>query len=166
MWEDGDIRPILCSEIWSHYFESLAVHATPVRHEEAKSFTSTYDNFIQTAGIRDGVSHCAKILSVFYDNLDTDDPVIIKIDISNAFNTTCRALTLDVPSGRASRDYACGHKEGQAISTCENLSNLFSVDVLLVTTLVASKKGRLSLLVNPCLTYSAISKPCAHATLN
>ncbi len=74
MWEDGDIRPILCSEIWSRYFESLAVHATPVRHEEAKSFTSTYDNFIQTAGIRDGVSHSPKILSVFYDNLDTSDP--------------------------------------------------------------------------------------------
>jgi hypothetical protein len=49
--------------------------------------------------------------------------VIIKIDISNAFNTTCRALTLDVLSGRASRDYACGLKHGDAIPTCENLSN-------------------------------------------
>jgi hypothetical protein len=42
---------------------------------------------------------------LFYDNLDTSDPndpndpeVIIKIDISNVFNTTCRALTLDVLS--------------------------------------------------------------------
>ena len=72
------------------------------------------DNFIQTAGIRDGASHCAKILSVFYDNLNTSDPndpeLIIKIDISNAFNTTCRAFTLDVLSGRASRDSACGLK--------------------------------------------------------
>ncbi len=51
--------------------------------------------------------------------------MIIKIDISNTFNTTCRALTLDVLSGRASRDYACGLKEGQAIHTSENLSNLF-----------------------------------------
>jgi hypothetical protein len=42
--------------------------------EEAKVFTSTYDNFIQTAGIRDGASHYAKILSVFYDSLDTSDP--------------------------------------------------------------------------------------------
>jgi hypothetical protein len=33
-----------------------------------------------------------------------NDPVIIKIDISNSFNTTCRALMLDVLSGRASRD--------------------------------------------------------------
>jgi hypothetical protein len=44
----------------------------------------------------------------FHDNLETSDPsdpdVIIKIDISNAFNTTDRALTLDVLSGRASRD--------------------------------------------------------------
>ncbi len=46
--------------------------------------------------------------------------MIIKIDISNAFNTTCRALTLDVLSGRASRDYVCGLKRGYAIPTCEN----------------------------------------------
>ncbi len=77
------------------------------------------------------VSHiyCAKILSVFCDNLDTSDSndreVIIKIDISNAFNTTCRALTLDVLSVRASRDYACGLKKGQSMPTCEDLSNLF-----------------------------------------
>ena len=123
--QDGGIRPILCGEIWRRCFASVAVNATPVRNEAAKLFTSTYDNFIQTAGIRDGASHCAKILSVFYDNLDTSDPndpeVIIKIDISNAFDTTCRALTLDVLSGRASRDYACGLKKGDAIPTCENL---------------------------------------------
>jgi hypothetical protein len=127
--QDGGIRPILCGEIWRRCFASLAVNATPVRNEQAKLFTSTYDNFIQTAGIRDGASHCAKILSVFYDNIDTSDPndpeVIIKIDMSNAFNTTCRALTLDVLSGRASRDYACGLKHGDVIPTCENHSNLF-----------------------------------------
>ena len=68
-------------------------------------------------------------LGFFYDNLDTSDPndpeVIIRIDISNAFNTTCRARTLDVLSGRASRDYACGLIKGDVIPTCENLSNLF-----------------------------------------
>ncbi len=57
-----------------------------------KVFTTTYDNFIQTRGIRDGTSNYVKILSVFYDNLDTPDPndpeVIINIDISNVFNTT------------------------------------------------------------------------------
>jgi hypothetical protein len=127
--QDGGIRPILCGEIWRRCFASLAVNATPVRNEAAKLFTSTYDNFIQAGGIRDGVSHCAKILSVFYDSLDTSDPndyeVIIKIDISNAFNTTCPALTLDVLSGHASRDYACGLKRGDTIATCETLSNLF-----------------------------------------
>ena len=70
-----------------------------------------------------------KILSIFYDNLDTLDPndpeVIIKIDISNAFNFTCRALMLDVLSGLSSRDYVCGLKKGDAIPTRENLSNLF-----------------------------------------
>jgi hypothetical protein len=80
-------------------------------------------------GIRDGASHYAKILSLFYDNLDTFDPVdskvIIKIDISNVFNTTCRVLTLDVLSGRVSRDYTCDLKEAQAIPTCDNLTNVF-----------------------------------------
>jgi hypothetical protein len=126
--QDGGIRPILCGEIWRRCFASLAVNATPVRNEAAKLFSSTY-NFIQTAGIRDGISHCAKILSGFYDNLDTSDPndpdVIIKIGMSTAFDTACRALTLDVLNGRASRDYACGLKRGEPIPTCENLSNLF-----------------------------------------
>jgi hypothetical protein len=84
---------------------------------------------MQTAGIRDGASHCAKILTCFYDNLDFSDPtdpeVIIKIDVANAFNSTDRGLTLDVLSGRASRDYACGLKRGDVIPTCDNLSNLF-----------------------------------------
>ena len=91
--QDGGIHPILCGEICRRYFASLTVNSAPVRNEVVKIFTSTYDNFIQTAGIRDGVSHCAKILSTFYDNLDTTDlndpEVIIKIDISNAFNSTC-----------------------------------------------------------------------------
>ena len=73
-------------------------------------------------------NYCAKILSVFYDNLDTSVPndpeVIIKIDIS-VFNTTCRVLTLDVLSGHVSRDYTCDLKKGDDIPTCENLSDLF-----------------------------------------
>jgi hypothetical protein len=63
------LRLILCGEIWRRCFARLAVDATPVRNEAAKIFTSTY-NF-QTEGIRDDASNCAKILSVFYDNLDT-----------------------------------------------------------------------------------------------
>jgi hypothetical protein len=58
--QDGDI--------WRCCFTSLVVNATPIRNEAAKFFTSSYDNFIQTAGIRDGASHCAKVLSVFYDS--------------------------------------------------------------------------------------------------
>ena len=38
---------------------------------------------------------------------------------------TVRALTLDMISGRASRDYACGIKEGDVIPTVNTLSNLF-----------------------------------------
>ena len=92
----------------------LAVNTTPIHNETAKLFTSSYDNFIQTAGIRDGVSHCAKILTCFYDNLDVSDPtdpeVIIQIDVANAFNSTNRGLTLDVLSGRASSMPAASSK--------------------------------------------------------
>ena len=136
--QDGGLRPILCGEIRRRCFASLAVNATPVRNEAAKLFPSTYDNFSQTAGIRDGASHCAKILSGFYDNLETtsdlnDPEVIIKIDISNAFNSTCRALTLDVLSGYASR---------------------------------ASNKKTLLTHARPYLICLVTSKPCAHAMLS
>ena len=63
------------------------------------SLISTYDNFIQFAGLKDRASHWAKLLTIMYNNLDSDaqDPdVIIKIDISNAFNVLCRYLSLDV----------------------------------------------------------------------
>jgi len=47
--------------------------------------------------------------------------------MSKALNTTCRALTLDVLSGYASRDYVCGLKFKEGIeSTCAPLSNMLS----------------------------------------
>ena len=71
-------------------------------------------------------SHCAKILSSMYAALNSDPDVIIKLDISNAFNVLCRQLTLDVLGGKASCDYACGLKEGDNIETvCEELRNMF-----------------------------------------
>jgi hypothetical protein len=60
------------------------------------------------------------------DTTDLNDPeMMIKIDISNAFNSTCCALTLDIISGRASRDYHCDIKKGDTIATRETLSNMF-----------------------------------------
>ena len=123
----GGIRPILCGDAWRRCFASLAANAT--QGSVANIFTSTYDNFIQFAGLKDGASHCAKLLTIMYDNLDSDaqDPdVIIKVDISNAFNVLCRYLTLDVLSGTASRDYVSGLKFGDSIETsCDTLRNMF-----------------------------------------
>jgi len=48
----GGIHPILCGEVWRRCFASLAVNATPIHTEATKLFTSSYDNFIQTAGIK------------------------------------------------------------------------------------------------------------------
>ena len=50
---------------------------------------------------------------------------MIKIDVSNAFNSTDRPFTLDCINGRASRDYACALKRGDVIGTIDSLTNLF-----------------------------------------
>ena len=89
----GGLRPIICGESWRSCLANLA--AAAVRGPISKIFTSTYENFLQTAGLQDGVSHCAKILSAMYSALNSDlsDPdVIIKLDVSNAFNVLCRRL--------------------------------------------------------------------------
>ena len=44
--------------------------------------------------------------------------------MAQAFQTMCRALTLDVFSGKATRDYACGFKEGDTIPSPAELSRL------------------------------------------
>ena len=56
-----------------------------------------------------------------------DPDVIIKIDISNAFSTTNRALNLDVIGGRASRDYVCGIKKGDDFPTIDTLTRVKQV---------------------------------------
>jgi hypothetical protein len=49
---------------------------------------------------------------------DPNDPtVIIKIDVSNVFNTTDRASTLDMISGSTSRDYTYGFKRVESYGT-------------------------------------------------
>ena len=53
-------------------------------------------HIFKTAGLQNGASHCAQILSAIYAALDSDpsDPdVIIKLDMSNTFNALCRQLT-------------------------------------------------------------------------
>ena len=84
--------------------------------------------FVPSCVERSGVATSVKILSIFNHNLDTtnlkDPEVIIKIDISNSFNSS-RDLTLDILSGRSSRDYPCGLKRGDNIPTCDNLTDLF-----------------------------------------
>ena len=53
----------------------------------------SYNNFIQSAGLKDGPSHCEKLPTIMYTTLDSvaqDPNAIIEIDISNAFNVLCR----------------------------------------------------------------------------
>jgi hypothetical protein len=46
---------------------------------------------------------------MYHTSVPNDPEMIIKINTSNVFNTTCRVLTLDdVLSGRVFCDYVCG----------------------------------------------------------
>ena len=81
----------------------------------AKTCIDTYTNFKQLALSKDGASHCLHFLNAVYSDPaftsaeDEEDPmVIVKLDISNAVGSLCARLVLDVLSGKASRDYACG----------------------------------------------------------
>jgi hypothetical protein len=56
--DGGGIRPIIVGEL----FASLAANA--VRGPISRVLTSTYEIFLQTAGLQDGASHCAKILNL------------------------------------------------------------------------------------------------------
>ena len=48
---------------------------------------------------------------------EADPMVIVKLDISNDFGSLCARLVLDVLSGKASRDYACGIKVDEEFET-------------------------------------------------
>ena len=89
-------------------------------------------------------------------NSDPSDPdVIMKLDISNAFNVLCRRLTRDVLGGKASCDYACGLKEGDNIETvCTELRNIFSYFKALRTSAVhrhGAASGEHENTTTPCL---------------
>ena len=81
----GGLRSIICGESWRRCLANLA--AAAVRGPISRIFTSTYEMFLQTAGLQDvcvfilldGASHCAKILSSMYASLNSDpsDPDVI-----------------------------------------------------------------------------------------
>jgi hypothetical protein len=63
---------------------------------------------------KDGASHCLYFLNAAYSGPaftsveDAEDPmVIVKLEISNVFDSLCARLVLDVLSGKAFRDYEC-----------------------------------------------------------
>ena len=140
--QDGELHPILCGE-WDHAWPwrnrmedftpfseersqwrrcvtSLTVNAIPVRNESVKLLTCTHDNFIQTAGIRDGLT--SQRSSRF--SIDLIPLILIMIPkwlsrltylMSLILVTVWRDLTLDVLSGHPSVDYVCDLKWGDTI---------------------------------------------------
>ncbi len=73
--------------------------------------------------------------------------MIIKIDISNVFNSTCRVLTLDILSWRASRDHVCGLMRGDMLLpptrpylTCLDILKPYVCDMLNYDTLTGTDR--------------------------
>jgi hypothetical protein len=60
----GGLRPIICGESWRRCLANLA--AAAVRGPISKIFTSTYEKFLQTAGLQDGASHCWPTVPRFF----------------------------------------------------------------------------------------------------
>ena len=110
----------------------------------------TYTNFKQLALSKDGASHCLYFLNAAYSDPaftsgedETDPMVIVKLDISNAFGSLCARLVLDVLSGKASRDYACGIKVDEEFETSvDELRAYFGFFKLHATTLMMGPKLR------------------------
>jgi len=94
-------------EAWAKIFAATITNlaCASIRPTVARYFTSQYDNFMQTAGTKDGAPHYANILNLFYHHLqpDKDPTAVVSLTWPN-LSTICRALTLDVFSGKATRD--------------------------------------------------------------
>jgi hypothetical protein len=60
----GGLRPIIFGENWRRCLANLA--AAAVRGPIPKIFTSTYENFLQTAGLQDVASHCWPTVPRFF----------------------------------------------------------------------------------------------------
>ena len=71
----------ICGGSWRRCFASL--YANAVRGPISRIFTSTYENFLQTAGLQDGASHCAKILSAMYASLNSDPSCVTLTSLLN-----------------------------------------------------------------------------------
>ena len=77
---------------------------------------------------KNGALQCTKFLTCMYAALDSgpaNPEVLLKIDLSNAFNTHCCRLTLDVCSSKASRDYACEIYTGLSVKIFAKCSSIF-----------------------------------------
>ena len=87
---------------------------------------STYDNFLQFAGQKDGATRCAQITQLLASDwaaYDAANPlVVIQLDIINAFCSVRRQAQFDVLAEKASTLYDNGHvQDGDSIPCAPSL---------------------------------------------
>jgi len=117
---NNSIRPLFIGSTWRRAPASLSV--TKVNSDVASFLMSTYDNFLQFAGQKDGTSRCPQVTQLLASDWDVhnvDDPlVIMQLDIINAFCSVRRQARFDVLTEKASMSYDNGNVRNGDMVPC------------------------------------------------
>jgi len=107
---DANVRGIVIGSTWRRCSASLAVDESSLA--VADYLLGQYDNFLQFAGQKDGVTRCTQFVQLPLANHvdhDVSDPLVaVQLDASNAFCSVSRQPQFDVLTGKAPRSYDDG----------------------------------------------------------
>jgi len=102
---DANVRGIVIGSTWRRCSASRAVAESSLAVVDY--LLGQYDNFLQFAGQKDGVTRCAQIVQLLLANHvdhDVSDPLVaVQLVASNAFCSVSRQPQFDVLAGKASR---------------------------------------------------------------
>ena len=101
---DGGLRPILCGDLWRRCLASLAAQAC--RKPLARQYLTSFDNFIQCAGIKDGPSHAAHTLGA--DALDQRCAILVHGRTARHNHSYSQSTRCYVTTRSRAKCQACG----------------------------------------------------------
>ena len=101
---DGGLRPILCGDMWRRCLASLAAQAC--RKPLARQYLTSFDNFIQCAGIKDGPSHAAHTLGA--DALDQRCAILVHGRTARHNHSYSQSTRCYVTTRSRAKCQACG----------------------------------------------------------
>ena len=117
---NNSVRPIVIGSTWRRAPASLSV--AEVNSDVANFLMSTYDNFLQFAGQKDGATRCAQVTQLLAADWDVhaeENPlVVMQLDIINAFCSVSRQAQFDVLAEKASTSYDNGNVRDGDLLPC------------------------------------------------